>query len=149
MKFPWKLIRIVISQESINKIDSIQKINEEKQKALSFQFTSIVFESCCVCTRSSGIHLSFNLWQSVHSLIWVKCCYCWCLLSLLLLLLLLFTTSERLVRQGFRSKDTAIDRARHRIRETKRLPFCCSSFRQNNNGPLKETKEEEEEGGSN
>ncbi len=32
---------------------------------------------------------------------------------------------------------------RERENETKGLLFCCSSFEQNNNGPLKETEEEE------
>jgi hypothetical protein len=35
------------------------------------------------------------------------------------------------------------ERERGRENQTKGLPFCCSSFEQNNNGPLKETKEEE------
>jgi hypothetical protein len=38
-------------------------------------------------------------------------------------------------------QSNARNKERERENETKGLPFCCSSFEQNNNGPLKEMEE--------
>ena len=63
------------------------------------------------------------------------CCSDDCSVSLLLLLLLFTTTSSnRLVRQGFRSKDIAIDRAQHceeREREMRQRGFLFTAHHLN------------------
>ena len=142
MKFPWTLISIIISQESIIKIDSIQK-RKRSSFALLFNlpplYSQVVVSvhdlpgSIClsICVR---VYIVFvvRLVQFEFNVI-VAATHCF-------VLLLLFTTSNRLVRQGFRSEDRAIGRAyiqKEGENDTKGLPFYCSSFEQNNNGPLK------------